>query len=126
MLIRKDGTEHEHRRQRRADPRPEQAKSSESFWSFATSRWSARTQDALLANEKLAVAGRLAATIAHEIHNPLDSVSNLLYLMRNGATEEESKQFMDMAEQELARVTQISRAMLGPLSRVEAPRSPSI
>jgi PAS domain S-box-containing protein len=72
-----------------------------------------RTQDALLANEKLAVAGRLAATIAHEIHNPLDSVSNLLYLMRTGANGEESKQFMAMAEQELARVTQISRAMLG-------------
>jgi PAS domain S-box-containing protein len=48
-----------------------------------------RTQEALLANEKLAVAGRLAATIAHEIHNPLDSVSNLLYLMRRGVSEEE-------------------------------------
>ena len=80
-----------------------------------------RTQDALIANEKLAVAGRLAATIAHEIHNPLDSVSNLLYLMRNGATPEESKQFMDMAEQELARVTQISRAMLGLYRESKAP-----
>jgi PAS domain S-box-containing protein len=72
-----------------------------------------RTQEALLANEKLAVAGRLAATIAHEIHNPLDSVSNLLYLMRTGTNGDESRQFMAMAEQELARVTQISRAMLG-------------
>ena len=72
-----------------------------------------RTQEALLANEKLAVAGRLAATIAHEIHNPLDSVSNLLYLMRTGTDPEESKVFMSMAERELARVTQISRAMLG-------------
>jgi PAS domain S-box-containing protein len=72
-----------------------------------------KTQDALLANEKLAVAGRLAATIAHEIHNPLDSVANLLYLVRNGATPEEVKQFIALAEQELARVTQISRAMLG-------------
>lgn len=80
-----------------------------------------KTQDALLANEKLAVAGRLAATIAHEIHNPLDSVSNLLYLMRNGATKEESVQFMDMAEQELARVTQISRAMLGLYRESKAP-----
>lgn len=80
-----------------------------------------KTQDALLANEKLAVAGRLAATIAHEIHNPLDSVSNLLYLMRNGVTEEESVQFMDMAEQELARVTQISRAMLGLYRESKAP-----
>jgi PAS domain S-box-containing protein len=80
-----------------------------------------KTQEALIANEKLAVAGRLAATIAHEIHNPLDSVSNLLYLMRNGANEEESKQFMGMAEQELARVTQISRAMLGLYRESKAP-----
>jgi PAS domain S-box-containing protein len=80
-----------------------------------------KTQDALIANEKLAVAGRLAATIAHEIHNPLDSVSNLLYLMRNGASPEESNQFMDMAEQELARVTQISRAMLGLYRESKAP-----
>ncbi len=74
-----------------------------------------------MANEKLAVAGRLAATIAHEIHNPLDSVSNLLYLMRNGAFQEESSRFMDMAEQELARVTQISRAMLGLYRESKAP-----
>jgi PAS domain S-box-containing protein len=80
-----------------------------------------KTQDALIANEKLAVAGRLAATIAHEIHNPLDSVSNLLYLMRNGASKEESIQFMDMADQELARVTQISRAMLGLYRESRAP-----
>jgi PAS domain S-box-containing protein len=80
-----------------------------------------RTQEALLANEKLAVAGRLAATIAHEIHNPLDSVSNLLYLMRNGASEEETNQFIDMAERELARVTQISRAMLGLYRESRAP-----
>jgi PAS domain S-box-containing protein len=80
-----------------------------------------KTQEALIANEKLAVAGRLAATIAHEIHNPLDSVSNLLYLMRNGATPEESGRFMDMAEQELARVTQISRAMLGLDRESKAP-----
>ena len=80
-----------------------------------------KTQEALIANEKLAVTGRLAATIAHEIHNPLDSVSNLLYLMRNGASKEESSQFMDIAEQELARVTQISRAMLGLYRESKAP-----
>ncbi len=80
-----------------------------------------RTQETLLSNEKLAVAGRLAATIAHEIHNPLDAVSNLLYLMRTGATEEESKQFIEMAESELARVTQISRAMLGLYRESRAP-----
>ncbi|HEU4636120.1 MAG TPA: ATP-binding protein [Edaphobacter sp.] len=82
-----------------------------------------RTQETLLANEKLAVTGRLAATIAHEIHNPLDAVSNLLYLMRNGVSEEEFPQMIDMAESELARVTQISRAMLGLYRESRAPVS---
>jgi PAS domain S-box-containing protein len=71
-----------------------------------------RSQEALIANEKLAVAGRLAATIAHEIHNPLDSVSNLLFLMDGNSSPEETTQFLQLAKQELARVTQISRAML--------------
>ena len=72
-----------------------------------------RAQTALLATEKLAVAGRLAATLAHEIHNPLDAVSNLLYLLKDGTTPEETQQFLDLANNELARVTQISRAILG-------------
>jgi PAS domain S-box-containing protein len=80
-----------------------------------------KTRAALLANEKLAVAGRLAATIAHEIHNPLDSVSNLLYLLQNGSDEEESKQFLQTAQTELARVTQISRAMLSLYRESNAP-----
>jgi PAS domain S-box-containing protein len=72
-----------------------------------------RTEAALLQSEKLAVAGRLAATIAHEIHNPLDSVVNLLYMMKQGTSQEEREEFVDMAQSELARVTNISRAMLG-------------
>ncbi|QHS50926.1 PAS domain S-box protein [Edaphobacter sp. 12200R-103] len=85
-----------------------------------------RTQETLLSNEKLAVTGRLAATIAHEIHNPLDAVSNLLYLMRNGTSQEEFPQLIDMAESELARVTQISRAMLGLYRESRAPVSVEI
>ena len=42
----------------------------------------ARAQDALRRSEKLAVTGRLAASIAHEINNPLEAVTNLLFLMR--------------------------------------------
>ncbi len=72
-----------------------------------------RTQEALLAQERLASAGRLAATIAHEIHNPLDSVASLLYLMRDGGTREQMNEFLDTASSELDRVTEISRAMLG-------------
>ncbi|SNS74801.1 PAS domain S-box-containing protein [Granulicella rosea] len=80
-----------------------------------------KSQAALLANEKLAVAGRLAATIAHEIHNPLDSVSNLLFLMDGQATPEESAEFLQIAKQELSRVTQISRAMLSLYREAKAP-----
>ena len=80
-----------------------------------------RTQQALISNEKLAVAGRLAASIAHEIHNPLDAVSNMLYLMSSGSTPEESAQFVAMAQQEIARVTQISRSMLSLYRESTAP-----
>jgi len=80
-----------------------------------------KTQSALFANEKLAVAGRLAATIAHEIHNPLDSVANLLYLLRNEPTAEQATQYLDLAQQELARVTHISRTMLSLYREAKAP-----
>ncbi len=80
-----------------------------------------KSQEALLANEKLAVAGRLAATIAHEIHNPLDSVSNLLFLMDGQSTPEEHEQFLQLAKLEIARVTQISRAMLSLYRESRAP-----
>lgn len=85
-----------------------------------------RTQQALISNEKLAVAGRLAASIAHEIHNPLDAVSNMLYLMSAGSTPEESAQFVAMAQQEIARVTQISRSMLSLYRESTAPVPVSI
>jgi PAS domain S-box-containing protein len=80
-----------------------------------------RTRATLLANEKLAVAGRLAATIAHEIHNPLDSVTNILYLLQQGTTAEEAGHFLELAQSELARVTQISRAMLSLYRESKAP-----
>ncbi|ADW68752.1 ATP-binding protein [Granulicella tundricola] len=82
---------------------------------------SRKSQAALLANEKLAVAGRLAATIAHEIHNPLDSVSNLLFLMDGESTPAESAAFLQLAKQEVSRVTQISRAMLSLYRESRAP-----
>src|SRR5262249_58218116 len=43
-------------------------------------------EEALRRSEKLAAAGRLAATIAHEINNPLEAVTNLVYLIRQDAT----------------------------------------
>ncbi len=72
-----------------------------------------RSQEALLAHEKLVAAGRVAATIAHEIHNPLDAVQNLIYLIRQGGEDTELQEYLRLAESELSRVTDISRAMLG-------------
>jgi signal transduction histidine kinase len=72
----------------------------------------ALAQAALLQSEKLAVTGRLAASIAHEINNPLEAVTNLLYLMRGNLSAEQRKQFLAEAEQELARVTEITKQTL--------------
>jgi signal transduction histidine kinase len=66
-----------------------------------------RAEDALRKSEKLAVAGRLAASIAHEINNPLESVVNLLYLISTSSLLEESKAYTQIAMSELARVSEI-------------------
>jgi signal transduction histidine kinase len=72
----------------------------------------ARAQEALLRSEKLAVTGRLAASIAHEINNPLEAVTNLLFLMRAEASSESQKKYLAQAEQELARVAEITKQTL--------------
>lgn len=80
-----------------------------------------RTEAALISGEKLAVAGRLAASIAHEIHNPLDSVSNLLFLLRDEENPAKRAEFLQMAQQELGRTMQISRTMLSLYRESKAP-----
>jgi len=69
-------------------------------------------QEALLRSEKLAVTGRLAASIAHEINNPLEAITNLLYLMHGELTPGQMKAFLADAEHELARVTEITKQTL--------------
>jgi len=64
-------------------------------------------EEALRRSEKLAVAGRLAASMAHEINNPLASVTNLLYLIEESSTLVESKQYAETAAGELARVSEL-------------------
>src|SRR6202034_2926072 len=58
----------------------------------------ALAQAALLRSEKLAVTGRLAASIAHEINNPLEAVTNILYLMHDNLSPEQRKQYLVEAE----------------------------
>ena len=73
-----------------------------------------KTEEALRQSEKLAATGRLAATIAHEINNPLEAVTNLLYLCRTNAGLPQNVQaFLDQADRELGRVSHITRQALG-------------
>jgi signal transduction histidine kinase len=72
----------------------------------------ALAQEALLRSEKLAVTGRLAASIAHEINNPLEAVTNLLFLMRADLSREQRDKYLAQAEQELARVAEITKQTL--------------
>jgi signal transduction histidine kinase len=63
---------------------------------------------ALRKSERLALAGQLAAGIAHEINNPLEAVTNLLYLLSTRVTDDESRHYCAIAQRELTRVTEIS------------------
>jgi PAS domain S-box-containing protein len=68
----------------------------------------------LMLTEKLAATGRLAATIAHEINNPLESVLNLIYLSRTSLADADTiKQYLLTAEKEITRVSHIARHTLG-------------
>lgn len=71
-------------------------------------------QEKLLLTEKLAATGRLAATIAHEINNPLESVLNLIYLARTSRSQANViQEYLTTAERELTRVSHIARHTLG-------------
>jgi signal transduction histidine kinase len=72
----------------------------------------ALAQEALRRSEKLAVTGRLAASIAHEINNPLEAVTNLLYLTRTEPASDQMRLYLTQIEEELARVTEIAKHTL--------------
>ena len=72
-----------------------------------------RMEQSLLQAEKIAATGRMAATIAHEINNPLEAVMNLLYLLRERITDDDGRGFLATAEDELGRVSHIAKQTLG-------------
>lgn len=67
-----------------------------------------KSEEVLRRTEKLAVAGRLAASISHEINNPLEAVTNCLYLVAHTNLPPEARGYLELAQKELDRVTQIT------------------
>ncbi len=78
-----------------------------------------QSEEAVRRSEKLATAGRLAASIAHEINNPLEAVLNLLYLARNDSSN--AGQYLTMAEQEVGRVASLAQQTLGFVRDTNSP-----
>ena len=79
-----------------------------------------QAEQALIRSEKLASVGRMAATIAHEINNPLEAVMNALFIAK-GAEAEAARQYLDIAEEELQRIAHITRQSLGFYRESNAP-----
>ena len=72
-----------------------------------------QAEAALMQSEKLAAVGRLASSISHEINNPLEAITNLLYLVaQSGELPQELKVYVHMAQSELGRVSQIATQTL--------------
>ncbi|HTH53196.1 MAG TPA: ATP-binding protein [Edaphobacter sp.] len=71
-----------------------------------------KAEQALIQTEKLAAVGRLAASIAHEINNPLEAVTNLLYLAQHCGSLEEARKFLQTADAELRRISVIAAQTL--------------
>jgi PAS domain S-box-containing protein len=72
-----------------------------------------RVEQQLFESEKLAAVGRLAASIAHEVNNPLEAIKNALYLMEVNGEGEKNSRFLEIARKETERVSHIIRQMLG-------------
>jgi PAS domain S-box-containing protein len=71
-----------------------------------------KAEEALRKSEKLAAVGRLASTISHEINNPLEAVTNLLYIVGGLSTEEPVREYIRTAERELQRASEVVRHSL--------------
>ena len=72
-----------------------------------------RVEQQLFESEKLAAVGRLAASIAHEVNNPLEAIKNALYLMQGSDGDNKNSRFLEIARKETERVSHIIRQMLG-------------
>jgi PAS domain S-box-containing protein len=71
-----------------------------------------RAEKALMQSEKLAAVGKMASTIAHELNNPLEALSNLLFLAEHSGTLEEAQSYLRLADMELRRASAITTQTL--------------
>ena len=109
--------------------RPRRMPDGQVIWDGVQSDITERKQaeQALLRSEKLAMLGRMAATIAHEINNPLDAVMNLQFLAKSiEGLPESARGLLEMADAELKRVAHITRQSLGFYRESNAPTLTSI
>lgn len=95
--------------------------------------WIAMASDARLSAqfsaqqlERMAAAGKIAASVAHEINNPLEAVMNLLYLVQGGELGEQEREYLAMAQAELRRIAQITTHTLKFYRQQSSPTATSI
>jgi two-component system, NtrC family, sensor kinase len=81
-----------------------------------------RAEEALISSEKLASVGRMAAVLAHEINNPLEAVTNVLFLAQTTeGLPDGARQYLQIADAELKRIAHITRQTLGFYRESSAP-----
>jgi len=82
-----------------------------------------KSEEILRRSEKLSAAGRLATTVAHEINNPLEAITNLLYLARNSSDPAMIQNWLATADEELSRISHLSRQTLAFYRQTEEVRA---
>jgi signal transduction histidine kinase len=80
-----------------------------------------KTEQALRTTERLASVGRMAATVAHEINNPLEAVTNLVYLAKGSAALKDVQEYLNAIEEELNHISLITKQTLGFYRETIAP-----
>jgi len=79
-------------------------------------------EEALRRSERLATTGRMVATIAHELNNPLDALSNVMHLLKQSPSlDAEATELLDLAQREVARLSKLSRQTLAPHRETKLP-----